>query len=378
MIAKRISAEEAKRTRSAHELTSGRYVNMQGSRWRHRLYFYFPPILLTLFFSMGTAVGAATGTSTADVGLLPAVAVRHVAATTFFSLEAAPGGTRIAVGESGIIARSTNGEEWVQSASPVSRTLTAVIHVDGSEWLAVGWDGIVVKSQDDGVTWSVKRAVAENTLGLPVTLLGVYFQDARNGLSVGTGGTLLTTSDAGETWSEQILKNEDGMEVHLCGVTMSNGRAIITGEAGAMFVREPMSDVWNVVKGSNKKTLFGVTAHGDRVFAYGLLGTAFVSTNGGVNWESVASPSSRSWFGAAFLDGGALVVVGAKGSVGYLAAGSTEIVDLKGGIVGKIPELENFMDVLYIGEGKAVIASIKGLVPLTISNQGMTENVHRN
>lgn len=364
MIVNRVITSREMRTGATHVLPGGPDVDVQRARPKRQLYCY---LLLALCFSTGGAVSAPAAAPAEDVGLWPAVVIRHVASTSFYCLKAAPNGTQIAVGESGTIARSSDGKEWVQSASPISRTLTAVVHVEGADWVAVGWDGIVLKSYDDGVTWRVKRAVAENSVGLPVTLLGVYFVDTKNGFAVGTGGTLLATSDAGENWAEQILKNDEDMEVHLYGVTESKGRIIIVGELGSVFVRESTSNAWKLVKFSNEGTLFGVISRGEKVFAYGLMGSAFLSNNGGYDWESIASPRKQSWFAAAFLDDGALVAVGAKGNVGYLVSGSKELRDYTAVTGARIPELNNFMDVLYEGGGRAVIASMRGLISFNVS-----------
>ena len=64
--------------------------------------------------------------------------------------------------------------------------------------LAVGERGIVLLSDDSGMTWRQAR------VPVSVSLTAVQFVDAEQGWAVGHLGVVLHTEDGGETWHKQL------------------------------------------------------------------------------------------------------------------------------------------------------------------------------
>ena len=113
----------------------------------------------------------------------------------------------LAIGQDGLIIKTSDGgktwkqiklelplQEW-QAAQP---HLFSMSHgADPQKVWAVGPVGTIIRSQDGGETW-------ENlSLGRDVTLNGVAFANDSEGWVAGEFGTILHTSDGGRTWQEQ-------------------------------------------------------------------------------------------------------------------------------------------------------------------------------
>src|SRR5262245_2317010 len=113
----------------------------------------------------------------------------------------------IAIGQDGLIIKTSDGgKTWkqVNFEVPLQDWQKSQPHVfamsrgaDPNKIWAVGPVGMIIYSQDGGETW-------ENlSLGRDVTLNGVAFANDTEGWVVGEFGTILHTSDGGRTWQEQ-------------------------------------------------------------------------------------------------------------------------------------------------------------------------------
>jgi photosystem II stability/assembly factor-like uncharacterized protein len=113
----------------------------------------------------------------------------------------------VAIGQDGLIVKTDDGgKSWrqVKLELPLQEWQAAQPHIfslsrgtDPNKLWAVGPVGTIIHSQDGGETW-------ENlSLGRDVTLNGVAFASDTEGWVVGEFGTILHTSDGGRTWQEQ-------------------------------------------------------------------------------------------------------------------------------------------------------------------------------
>jgi photosystem II stability/assembly factor-like uncharacterized protein len=115
-----------------------------------------------------------------------------------------------AVGENGIIMKTTNGgTNWLQQTVISSFHLFDVYFASSTngwvigEYLGVPHYGAIFKTTDGGVNWS------ETSLGVDESLGGIYFTDMMHGWAVGgspsIGGTIYYTSDGGANWIQQNI-----------------------------------------------------------------------------------------------------------------------------------------------------------------------------
>jgi len=113
----------------------------------------------------------------------------------------------VAIGQDGLIIKTSDGgKTWrqIKLELPLQEWQAAQPHIfslsrgaDPQKIWAVGPVGTIIHSQDGGETW-------ENlSLGRDVTLNGVAFANDTEGWVVGEFGSILHTSDGGRAWQEQ-------------------------------------------------------------------------------------------------------------------------------------------------------------------------------
>jgi photosystem II stability/assembly factor-like uncharacterized protein len=160
-----------------------------------------------------------------------------------------------------------------QATRFASATQTSAIARAGSRLVAVGAQGLIVLSDDDGQTW---RQVAS-----PVSsdLVAVRFVSAGRGWASGHDGVILATTDGGEHWARQIdgRMAADLLKAHL-------GKLAARGDAAAARLLKgvtlnyqngpevPMLDLWF----ENEQVGWAV----------GSFGTILGTRDGGQTWES--------------------------------------------------------------------------------------------
>ncbi len=113
----------------------------------------------------------------------------------------------LAIGQDGLILKTADGgKTWkqVKLELPLQEWQVAQPHIfsmsrgtDPNKVWAVGPAGTVIYSEDSGETWQ------NLSLGRDVTLNGVSFVSDTEGWVVGEFGTILHTVDGGKTWEEQ-------------------------------------------------------------------------------------------------------------------------------------------------------------------------------
>ena len=173
-------------------------------------------------------------------------------------------------------------------------------------WVVGGFSTIWM-SADRGENWQ------EQSLGEDAQLTSVQFVDAEAGFITGEFGTVLVTGDAGMNWERAsdlpdefypqaslFLNRDRGWVVGL------NGRAFYTGDAGNSWVSRNLdSDI----------SLFGLTAHGDQIFAAGDHGTVWVLH--GEQWTRYAHGKPAASFLKVIhpVEDGVLLVAGGGGAL---------------------------------------------------------------
>lgn len=134
-----------------------------------------------------------------------------------------PSGTWMAAGYYGYLARSEDGTSFDQVGSVGGMEWVLDVAPVGAEgWVAVGDGGKIVRSDDDGRSFTVVATVGFD-------LYGVAFADDLRGLAVGRAGAAFETLDGGLTWSDVSL----GQDVRLSDVAfLPSGDALVAGQGG--------------------------------------------------------------------------------------------------------------------------------------------------
>lgn len=235
----------------------------------------------------------------------------------------------------------------LQVRAPERQVLLAAAQA-GSRLVAVGERGLVVLSDDDGISWRQARAVPVST-----TLTAVSFADAEQGWAVGHGGVVLHSSDGGATWlrqadgaslaqaalrqAEQGLHADaasapaqravrdatalvaDGPDKPLLDVYFQDARrGWVVGAYNMAFETSDGGAHWTSISArlANPKSLhlYAIRARGQAVYIAGEQGQLQRSLDGGNSFAPLASPYKGSWFALAIADDGSVVAAGMRGN----------------------------------------------------------------
>jgi photosystem II stability/assembly factor-like uncharacterized protein len=293
------------------------------------------PIAASLVLATATLASGADTASRKDPFVdpldAPAVMHRHAADRPLMAVTRA-GARLVAVGMRGLVVISNDeGKSWQQVSAPVRSDLLAVSFVDAIHGWAVGHDGVVLHSDDGGLTWTKqfdgrqaatvlaayyeKRiAAGESALqpyldqirlnyksGPSLPLLSVSFADAQHGWAVGPFGMAVATDDAGKTWYPVLDRIENPQFLHLQSVREVAGERYIAAEKGTVFRLDAVTGRFVPVATGYAGSLFGVTGNADVIFAYGLKGAIFRSADRGISWTRVDNPLHGSVTGAVWV-----------------------------------------------------------------------------
>jgi photosystem II stability/assembly factor-like uncharacterized protein len=227
----------------------------------------------------------------------------------------------VAVGSRGLVIVSQDqGQTWKQAKVPVQSDLLAAHFPTANTGWAVGHDGVVLRSDDGGNSWSkqldgriaagtfrkhyearvqqgdasAKRALEQLELnfkaGATLPYLDVWFKDTNVGYAVGSFGMLIMTTDGGKTWLPW-LDRIDNDQLNLNSVRGLGGEVFIVGEKGRVYKLDRSRERFVMVDTGYAGSFFGLAGSDNVMLAYGLRGVAYRSENQGRTWEPLRMPS---------------------------------------------------------------------------------------
>ena len=214
----------------------------------------------------------------------------------------------IAVGDSGIILRTTNGGSlWSVVPTNDYNKLTSVSFVDGGNGWVSGqrmWGGIlysdssvILRTIDSGLSWYEQTKFDLDVLN------DVFFVDQNTGFIVGDFSDVFRTTDGGETWSGTILPNPI-QQVYF----VDNQTGWIVGRGCGMILCT--SWIYRTTDGGNSWQMqmeelgpalhdisFTDAQNGIAVGDLYLAGVVYRTTDGGGTWvENLGSPFGETTF----------------------------------------------------------------------------------
>jgi len=280
---------------------------------------------------------------------------------------AAGGGRVVAVGDQVVLnnsahqalARIWDGAAWTEMKFPYAhdRVLNDVIRTPAGVMVAVGWqdpwvtsiEGVVMRSLDDGRTWSAGSLPGAPVSGYQASnyLQRVWAADSTHLWAVGYRynpvadvkagniavpryeGLVARSSDGGATWTQTVLPSGTTSHRYLYGITGTDATHVVVvgydatttstyAESRVVLRTQDGGATWTRVTSGVLPAageLTGLWGSGPDMFAVGS-GQALRSTDGGASWASaglsgIGSGLAHVW-GA---DARSVYVVGASGGV---------------------------------------------------------------
>jgi len=209
----------------------------------------------------------------------------------------------VAVGERGIVLLSDDaGVSWRQAQVPVSVSLTAVQFVDAEQGWAVGHLGVVLHTQDGGETWQ-KQLDGERAIALAVH---VAERDANQPGGAGNLAQARHMLDDGPDKPFLDLYFSDRLHGYVVGAYNQIYR---TDDGGRSW--QPWMQYVDNPQGLN---LYGIRALGNDLLLVGERGLLLRSTNAGQSFQALKSPYEGSFFGLLATRDGAVIAYGLRGN----------------------------------------------------------------
>ncbi len=228
-------------------------------------------------------------------------------------LDAAIVGTDIvAVGERGTILRSSDQAlSWKRFLSPTRATLTGISFAPAipsrsvQHGWSVGHDATILATTDAGRSW-VRQFQGEN---IQDSFLDVLALDEHRVIAIGAYALYFTTTDGGRTWVKQKAGDDDP---HFNRITRGpSGTLYIAGERGTLLRSADAGANWTRLKAPYNGSFYGVMPLDRRTLvAHGLRGHIFRSVDDGVSWQPVAAPEPVLLAAGAQLRSNFLVLAG--------------------------------------------------------------------
>jgi len=210
----------------------------------------------------------------------------------------------------------------------------------GKRIVAVGERGMVLLSNDEGLTWH------QSPIPVSVTLTAVRFADKDHGFAVGHGGTVLSTSDGGRTWTRLLdgkriadieleaarLTEEpasmraaerlqrDGPDKPLLDVFVKDAKhALVIGAYGVILATEDGGQTWaswrSRIDNPKEQHLYTLRVNADQILIAGEQGMALLSNDAGKRFQRLAVPYQGSYFTAELPGNQVIVLAGMRGNV---------------------------------------------------------------
>jgi photosystem II stability/assembly factor-like uncharacterized protein len=260
------------------------------------------------------------------------------------------GGRIVAVGNDGnVLLSDDEGVTWRLAKPATDELLTSVVFPTPKEGWAVGQDETVLHSTDGGATWTRQylKAAADQVLFTVISLAPGHL------FSSGSYNLILETQDGGANWKESKIDNLDD-DYHLnCAVNRGDD-VMVTGEGGHAFIR--YAGAWTAMKLPYDGSQFACALGADGSFySFGLRGTAFRALPGEKVWTKLDSATQRSFFGAANLANGRIALVGSNGLVELLDTASGKMTALPR------PTAQTLSGVVEAKDGKLIIVGDDGV-----------------
>jgi len=304
------------------------------------------------------AIAAAIGLVLAGLAFAAEPAAPRITPRMLLLDGALAGSDIIAVGERGTLVRSRDqGASWQRLSSPTRATLTGVsfatLAAPRLGW-AVGHDALILATTDGGQTW-VKQFQGEN---LQDSFLDVLALDAQRVIAVGAYGLALVTTDGGRSWEKRKVTDDDP---HLNRITRGpSGTLYLAGERGTLLRSADRGETWQRLAAPYEGSFYGVLPlDGRRLIAHGLRGHVYHSADDGASWRLITTPEPALLATAIKVKGDQLVFAGQARVLLVSRDHGQTVVSATGALATGVAELLELPDgrLLALGEAGATILS---------------------
>jgi photosystem II stability/assembly factor-like uncharacterized protein len=214
-----------------------------------------------------------------------------------------------AAGDGGLVVRTRDeGRTWTRQSIATEESINDVFFLDKEDGYLLAGNRIYA-SDDGGETWRESaRFPAANFGGAEPELYSVRFTSKKRGWIVGSvsrretvvDSLVLQTTDGGASWQRRTVPTKS----ELINLDFSGDkRGWIVGASGVVLNTRDGGETWGLQKSGTTATLYNVDFRGDkRGWAVGERGTIIKTADGGETWRALKSPVRATFLGVRFAN----------------------------------------------------------------------------
>ncbi len=200
-------------------------------------------------------------------------------------------GNKSALYPTGIFRTEDGGRSWVTLPAATTGNWTTADFRDFAHGAVAGFDGALA-------VVSAPNVAASNTPGLGQRpLRAMKLPDGRNGWLVGDGGLVMQTNDAGLTWQNPVAPLPPGVKeiFDFHTVSVAGEQVWIAGAPGTLIIHSPDAGrSWELLRTDQQLPIQALTfVDPERGWAVGSLGTILATRDGGRTWRRQRSGGTR-------------------------------------------------------------------------------------
>ncbi len=217
--------------------------------------------------------------------------------------------TGYAVGQDGVILKTNDaGISWAPQNSGTTNGISSVYFTDADTGYAVGSGGSLLKTTDAGLNWNLLP-------GASISLSSVFFTSVNVGYAAGTNGSSATinkTINGGITWTVQLTTPVTNFHaVYFCNDTTG----YVVGNGGRIFKTTNAGNTWTQQISGVTTSLFSVYFTDENNGYVGDYGRILRTSDGGATWTSLTIFQSYELYGMYFTDSNTGYAVGRSGKI---------------------------------------------------------------
>ena len=235
-------------------------------------------------------------------------------------------------------------------------TLNSIVVSRSVIWV-VGQNGALIRSDDEGASWS-DRAIANEEL------IRIGKTPNETLVAVGRHGLIVRSRDNGATWDTISVRST----ADLFDVFSAGNSSWIVGDQGTVLRSQDDGATWSPLKAPNNTVLRTITgsADGTRLYIGSLAKQILASGDGGKSWKALFEASDPIQRIHTSSNGNLVIAVGDRGSISRSADAGSTWTQINSGVVGQLA------DVLSLSRSSELWISGADGVLLRSQDEGLT------
>ncbi len=189
----------------------------------------------------------------------------------------------------------------------VAGQYSGVAYAENGTALVVGERGIIMRSEDDGQTWSMPKSTTYRNLR------DVAFSQDGNPVIVGDNGLVLRSENNGATWSRVEIEADTALTRIIFPAT-AGGQGFIAGAGGVFFRSEDGGKSWEGLP-DLPETMSDMAFVDAELGFFVAGGRIYRTRTGGQLWSQVYEDTAQVFRGIGFAPDGGLGMVAGLGGV---------------------------------------------------------------